>query len=324
MRPCALISVIFLLLAMPSHKHPAPSIPDHFEVGVDTFFDFGPPLDYYDIFVVRSNGGQTDVEDVSLTPHGASCLAHARVEIKRGSIPKTIGDLLEHTNPCAIPEKELQKELKRRKHLLTFSGMNVVLQFKCGAQSRSIRADVLDRDIYAAAPGTPEHTSWTMRLLSQLRDATGPGPAEQPVRDSTLGKEVSSVDPSLPFIVDLAAGKYDALFLRSDQKMSDLFRETQNPPPAPTVNLYNISPVPPEEMIAPVYPRICILAHVQGRVVVGFAINSEGKASHVWFVYGPPLLRNSVEAAVTAWKFPPSYTGQAGQATFDFALHCHD
>src|SRR5271170_2518782 len=139
--------------------------PDQFEIGRHTFFDFGPPSDYYELFVVHPTVNGTSIERITLTPPVDSCTRQAKLEVASASINESIAALLGSTNPCAIPEKELRRELKRCKKCLTFSGADVALQVQCGTQARIIRSDILDKDMFDPAPNTPEHTSWTMQLL---------------------------------------------------------------------------------------------------------------------------------------------------------------
>jgi len=155
-------------------------VPDHFEIGRDTFFDFGPPFDYFELLLVRSKNSGSAVQRIILTPAGDSCLVPAKVETSSVLLNESVSTLLGNANPCAIPEKELHRELKRCKHCMVFSGVDVTMRVPCGATTRLIRSDILDRDLFAATPDTPEHTSWTMQLLARLDQVLGPGVMEKP------------------------------------------------------------------------------------------------------------------------------------------------
>lgn len=110
-------SLVLTLIALGSAfagKPPA-SIPTKFEVGRHTFFDFGPPFDYYEIIVVRPVSNGSSVERVLLTP-SAGCFQPAKIEVGSGSLSQTVSELLGSNNPCSIPDKELRRELKCCKH----------------------------------------------------------------------------------------------------------------------------------------------------------------------------------------------------------------
>jgi len=44
----------------------------------------------------------------------------------------------------------------------------------CGGETRLIRSDILDRDMFDASAHTPENTAWTMQLLEKLDKPLGP------------------------------------------------------------------------------------------------------------------------------------------------------
>ena len=206
---------LFLIICGPAfpQKH-APAVPPpvRFEIGRRTFFDFGPPFNYYDLFIVRPNSSGTLIERISLTPPGHSCAQPAKIEAASAAISESIATILGKTNPCTIPEKELHRELKRCNKCLVFSGANVAMEVQCGSQTRIIRSDILDRDLFDPAANTPKHTEWTMQLLQLLDNAVGPSVMEKPVFPIPGAAEapVKITDPSV--LRDVGAGKYDALF----------------------------------------------------------------------------------------------------------------
>src|SRR5271156_6008696 len=155
--------------------------PAQFAIGRRTFFDFGPPFNYFDLFVVRPTTSGTAIERISLTPPGGSCAQPAKVEVATATISESIPTILGTTSPCAVPEKQLHRELKRCKKCQVFSGANVAMEVQCGNQTRVIRSDILDRDMFDPAANTPEHTAWTMHLLQLLDKAVGPSVMDKPI-----------------------------------------------------------------------------------------------------------------------------------------------
>jgi hypothetical protein len=158
-----------------------PEFPTQFVLERATHLDFGPPSDFYELFVVHSLANKITVERITLTPAADKCLVPARTEAVRGSIDETVSTLFNSVNPCLIPEKDLHRELKRRKRQLVFSSVQVEMKVPCGSQTRLIRADILDGDMFGPPGNTPRRTSWTMNLLNKLDGAVGPGAMEKPI-----------------------------------------------------------------------------------------------------------------------------------------------
>src|SRR5438105_15850555 len=98
---------------------------------------------------------------------GYKCSLPPKIEVAKATTKQSVAELFGKTSPCKIPERDLHRELKRHKHHLVFSGANISMQVQCDGQSRIIRSDILDRDMFDPHAGTPEYTSWTMRILGQ-------------------------------------------------------------------------------------------------------------------------------------------------------------
>jgi len=297
--------------------------PNQFEIARRTFFDFGPPFNYYELFIVRPAANGASIERIIITPPGNVCLTPAKVEIARASIDESSRSLLGSKNLCSIPEKELQRELKRCKHCLVFSGANVVMRVQCGTQTRFIRSDILDRDMFDPAAKTPEHTSSTMRLLKRLDEAVGPGVMDKPMFEIPDEGKPSAKDLDSVVLQDLSAGKYDELFKGAPDKPSELYRAAQNLPPAPSVRLLNSIPFSPEAYVQPKYPVLARMASIEGVASFKAEIDSNGTATNLTFDSGHLLLQGAVADAVKTWRFPSDAFNQQIQATFEFALNCH-
>lgn len=327
MRHERLIVVLFLpLLFIPSaagqKNAPSETEIDHFEIGRETFFDFGPPFNYYELFVVRPNGSGSKVQRIILTPPGDACLAPASIETASAALSDPVSSLLGNSSPCAIPEKELRRELKRCKHCMVFSGANVTLRVPCGASSRLIRSDILDRDMFSAAPNTPEHTSWTMQLLARLDRALGPGVMEKPVL--SIEGEQKSAEANLDSETRerLESGAYDELLPKAGVKLANIYRASQVAPPSPSVQLLSISPFAPQNPLLPNYPPLAKVARVQGTVLFSVVVDEMGNPGIVTFWHGHKLLLEAVRQTVDGWKFPKEAAGQMISASIQFSLNC--
>lgn len=307
-------------LAFPK-DHKTVAMPDQFEIGRHTFIDVGPPFDYYELFLVRLMGNSASIERIMLTPSGNACTQPAKVEAGSARVKESVASLLGSTNPCAIPEKELRRELKRRKKYLVFSGANVAMQVQCGSYTRIIRSDVLDRDWFDANPKTPKHTSQTMALMEKLERAIGAGPLDQPIFPVSQTPEVDV--PASPALEDIEAGKYDSLFKDAPSKLSAVYRSTQNKLPSPTIKLLASTPVAPVTFVEPEYPPMARIAQIEESVVVKLEIGPEGTATNPVCESGHPILCASVKDAASKWKFPADSEGHQAQVTIEFKLNCH-
>ncbi len=157
------------------------AIPDSIVIARDTFWDMGPPNDDYDLIQITKTSDGLALDQVLVTPHGQACLQPATVEERSVVLHKTMSELLEGRNPCAIPEKDLHREIKRCKKCLVFSGVNITMQATCSGQDRQLQMNILDRDIYDRRTPTPTNTSWSMRVLSTLNDSLGQGSEAKPI-----------------------------------------------------------------------------------------------------------------------------------------------
>jgi TonB family protein len=298
-----------------------PATPDNFLVARHTFIDVGPPNDFYEIISVRGTANGTKVERVTLTPAGDPCTQSATVEMAASSIPDPVSVVLEGHNPCTISDKVLQKELKRRKQGLVFSGAEISMYVQCGGRERVIRADVLDRDMFDPNAATPENTSWTMRFLTRLVKAFPSGVWGRPII-------AGLTEPAWTKVLNgdaaraLASGEYDHLFAGAPDRPSDLYRASQVPPSTPDVLLRSSVPFQPEKFVRPKYPPIARLARIEGPVVVTFQVDETGSVTDAQFKSGHPMLLTTVRNAVSEWKFSKEAANQQIQATIDFRTNC--
>jgi hypothetical protein len=310
--------------AVAQEHHAVVPFPEQFAIGRDTFFDFGPPFHYYEILVVRPAADGSSVARILLTPPGAACLVPAKVETASASLRESVPALLGNTNPCTIPEKELRRELKRCKHCLVFSGATVTMHVPCGANSRLIRSDLLDKDMFSSAPNTPKHTSSTMQLLAHLDNAFGPGVMEKPMFSLPDNEQSAPVILDSTIQRELESGTYDELFPGAAEKPSTLLRASQVRYPSPTVQLLSSSPSAPKEFALPKYPPIARAARVQGTVSFTAALDPNGVPITPIFAPGNLILIEAVKREAANWKFPLDAAGEPVSVSIEFSLNCPD
>lgn len=197
------------------------------------------------------------------------------------------------------------------------------MQVQCGDHSRNIRMDVLDRDMFDPHPMTPQHTSWTMALLRRLDAALGDSVLDQPA--FTLSEPAERPVPELKsdaLLDDLGQGKFDTLFDKAPDKLSELFRQARNPPPQPTVELVSSSPFRPISLSPVGYPTLAKLTHTGGQVTFTVEVTADGGVSNFKILSGHPLLQKQVEAIVAGSRFPTEAAGQEIRATIEFKMNC--
>lgn len=325
MRVAAIACAALILcgLTWPGQQNRAVPQPSQFVIGEYVYFDFGPPFGFYELYVVRATARGSSLERISLTPPGDKCAAPAKLDVAAAKLKDSVPELLGPTNPCAIPERDLRRKPRRCKNCMVFSGADVLMQVQCGAETRTIRSDILDRDMYGPAANVPRNISWTMQLLKRLESAVGPGPEKtRPIFALSAKEQAPAKHLHSPLLQQLAAGRYDALFSGDPFKPSNLYQATQNPPPPPTVRLVSSKPVAPMAPAMPVYPPIAVLAHIEGSVTFNVEIGPDGRVADIVFVNGSPLLRGVVKEAVDKWRFPKGSANRQSQATISFVLKC--
>lgn len=298
------------------------AMPDRLLIARHTFWDMGPPNDDYDLIQITKIAGGLSLDQVLVTPHGQACLQPATAEERSAVLHKTMSELLEGRNPCAISQKELHREVKRCKNCPVFSGANVTMVANCGGTDRQLRMDILDRDIYDNRTQTPENTSWSMRILSELGESLGPGSEAKPIFQ--LSPADSYRVPTTPLVRAIRDGRYDDLFGKDSEVSKIVHEADQPPPPPPSIVIESIVPVPPASPELPKYPPIAKAAHIEGLVQATFDVSADGKVQDIVFIGERRLrmLELGVSDAVSRWNFPQSAWGKRGKVAIRFDLNC--
>ena len=206
---------------------------------------------------------------------------------------------------------------------MTFSGADVVFQVTCGMQTRRIRMDILDRDLFDKNSHAPQHTSWSMTVLGRLDRALGSPVMEKPA--FTLEQpttDVSNTNSHLDSVAALRGGAFDSLFPAGSQKPSVLHLEAMKPPIKPSVELVEGSPEMKTPVSIPAYPPLARAALVQGRVALSLTVDASGAVSAATITSGHPLLKGAVETEARKWRFPDEASGKALNFVFEFKTNC--
>ncbi|HMG85493.1 MAG TPA: energy transducer TonB [Terracidiphilus sp.] len=298
-------------------------MPTQLTVARHTFFDFGPPNDFYEIINVAPNGNELSVQRALVTPPGIACIQPAKVELSSGILHESMEELLQSKNPCAIPEKELRRERQRCKKCLVFSGVDVTMQVNCAGKDRQIRTDILDRDLFDSASKTPKNTSWSMAVLQRLDSTLGPGVMDKPIFSVDTTQPAQPVRGNL--IDQILAGTFDPLF-GPQTKVSAIAQDAaKEPPPPPTIQIETVSPFAPLLPELPKYPPIAKLARLEGLVQATFEVGEDGVIRNISFVSEPRLrmLQPAVSESISKWKFSQSAWGKNEKASIRFQLNCN-
>ncbi len=315
--------VLFAILASAPAQinKPSANYPEKIVIAANSFMDIGPPFDSYDVFWLESQGDKVLLQRVLITPAGDACTVPATVSARSTVIDSSMAQLIGGKNPCDIPDKELRREMKRCKHCLTFSGVNVAMHTSCQGTDRNLRMDILDRDMFSSQADTPSNTSWTMQLLSKLdKLVSAPTLMDRPIFATAPAATVDTLS-DIPVMSALASGKLDQLF-ETKAPLSQMYREAQVPVVPPSVKLVGAPSLNPITSALPTYPPIARAAHVTGQVETQFKVSPDGHTEEVTFVNGPLMLRPPIETALKSWRFPPAEASRTASATFAFDMPC--
>lgn len=313
------LTALSSVLAIPQSTKPVTTI-ERIVIGRHTFFDFGPPNNYYEIYIVEKSGEETAVRRITATPSAGNCMPPG-IEVQSGQLHTSIAQLLEEKDPCTIRDKDLQRERRRAKRGPVFSGAITTLEISCSGKERLIETRVFDRDWFAKQLGTPENTSWTMRVLGRLDEATGPTVMEKPVFPIASPNQPQGTTVDAQLAEDLRTGKYDALFGRAPDKVSELYQASVVPHLSPTVTLTSESANPMNAEPIP-YPPIARLANVSGVVQIVVLVGQNGRSTDIQIENGHPMLKPVVESAAAHWRFDPKFAGQEVHIAIDFETNC--
>lgn len=215
----------------------------------------------------------------------------------------------------------MHRELKRCKNCLVFSGADVAIEVECGSQTRVIRSDILDKDMFDHSANTPKHTPCTMQLWRRLDEAVGPGVMARPMFPMGEGDQLLPQDADPTTLESLRSDKYDGLCRGAPDKPSDLYHFVQVHPPTPAIRLVSSTPVEPNAFVAPKYPLIAKLAHVEGSVSFTMLVDSTGSVRNLSFGGGPLLLPSAVKNTSSSWKLPETSVREV-HAVIEFSLNC--
>jgi hypothetical protein len=321
LRSIVLALLAILMPGIAGAQETPSSFPNQVLIARHTFFDFGPPFDFYEVLSLKDEGSSTSVERILVTPAGNACIQPPTVEDKAVRIDKPLAVIMQNKNPCDIPEKALRQERKRCKHCLVYSGVNVTLGISCKTGDRRIRTDILDKDLFDRSPNIPPNTSWTMAVLGQIDRSLGPSVMDKPA----FSVNVHNADPpntsDSAMLKSMKEGSYDGLF-DSDKKLSEIYRQSLEPSRLPSVEIVGMVPTVPLAADLPPYPPIARAAHVEGEVSFSFEVSPVGKVERLSFESGPELLRRTVGDSVTKWQFPESADTHHEEGKIAFRLNC--
>jgi len=314
-----------------SHKPATSQSITEFVIGEVTHWDFGPPFNYYEIFVVKQRPGGSLVERILLTPAMDKCRAPAKVEYTAHSTTTTVKEFLDGLDPCQVSEKTLAKERRRSKKGLVFSYAVGTMKVECGNTTRVIRTNILDRDWFATKPDTPKGTEWTLRLIEKLNAISGPGVSDKPMIATVEETSATHLSGSHESLKELEEGKFDNLFGGTDESVSRIYSDSEAKHPEPTVEFLNSEPLQPTEHELPSYPKLAWLVSKDGETSAVVELDTSGNVAAVISVQGFPFFEQSVRDALKSWKFPPNppnaeVVAAARQVTvrFRFSLNCKE
>lgn len=300
-----LARTLFLLAVFFSLPVSAQDLGQEVVIGNASYFDFGPPFTFYNVYVLRQDGPNTSIDLLSLTPPAGQCNEQTTFQHSRVVARKTLASLLEH-DPCTITDRQIVKESKRKRGL-QFSGALISMRISCGGKERVIPMQFLEEDLFSDRPHPPKGVSWALELMQRLSDEFKSQPSSK--------EEQSGVTQTL------AEGGYDNLYARPAHVLSRLYAESKLPVKSSEVTLVSSS-VQPGVTILPGYPPIARAAHVEGDIVLHGIVGEDGHLTNVSRIKGAELLERTSISALQKWLFQATDANKSVDVTLSFALNC--
>ena len=296
--------------------------PEEIIIGRHSFFDFGPPMNFYEVYVLRVEGETTHVDRLLLTPPAGQCNEQTTFEWQTAVIRVPLTALLLDKDPCSITDKQITHEAHRKRDHLQFSGADLVMRISCSGRKRLLPIQLLEEDLFSDRPKPPTQTSWGMRVMGRLDSALGSNVADRPIFPLVSEPSITDVSGS-ETVSNLAAGQYDDLFASPSHVLSRLYAETLQTRQVSTIRLLSSS-IAPITSPSPNYPPIGRAAHVEGTLQMHATILLSGRLIDITRVSGPELLvLNTTNTLKALWSFDKVNAGKPVDIVLGFDLNCN-
>ena len=295
----------------------ARSLPSSVTIARHSYFDFGPPFDHYDIASIRATESGVEIERFKLEPEGLQCINPPTMQTGRVEVPRSLAEILQNQNPCAMPLKELRRKEKKPKgpH---FSGALLALRLQCGDGIRTFQISAWDSDLFEPDSKIAPRTAW-IRSVFEIVDKEGPELEEIQLfkvpTDRIVSREVRS-----PMEEMLRKGLFDGMLAKAPHALSAIYAESQRTWPAPTAVLKSATLFLPDGDV-PLYPDIARAARLQGTVTISATVLRDGTMTDVR-VTGPPLLVTAARARVSKWIFDAGAAERGFEGVIEYDLNC--
>lgn len=285
--------------------------PNHFEIGLYSFTDAGPPFHVYELFVVSPESGGSSIQRISVAQPGIMCPPSPDSRIESRTIAKTPRELFGKTNPCKVPDKAPVDCVVCPAYS---AGTSVSMQVTCGSGTRTIRRFIPNEGVNWKPP---RRDSWMVNLL---RDVGYPVGVVSPFL-IVESEEPPANDSDSRILQEIGAGKYDLLSQGAGGKLSKAYLESKSSKRMPTVQVRS-EPFQPERFVLPVYPSLARRARIEGDVTANFVIDGTLGPSNIVFEGGNPLLRVGISEVLSKWRFSAGSAGQKIRSVLEFRTNC--
>jgi len=318
-RTVFILSCLCVSVLAQKRTEPIP-FPDQFVVGHYTYFDNGPAI-FEEIYIIRTTEHGNSIEKITMSPSHSSCWQPPTLESSTATTTEPIEELLQHKNPCTIPEKELTKKKKKCKHCQAYSFATTAMQVKCGTKTQLIPSFIYEDYWFDKSFKAPEITAWSMELVNHLNKLTGSDVMQKPIFniDDGSGNKTAPLDSTTK--EDLLNGRFDELF-SSNYKPSIIYRDSLSQYEPPSTAWVSFPDIKPIQTTSPVFPAIAKAARMEGKVEIEFEVNSEGNVINIKTISAHPYFEKAVREAINKWKYSKDAYGQHIKTTFEFKLNC--
>jgi TonB family protein len=305
---------------------------------VSTFFSDNGAALYYRVIEVKQDGPDSLVRYSRIASVNLFC-PRMIVQSAEGRVHNTSpGELVKDSNPCAVKPKSLRATLRKYTRTVgVFEAISFGIVAQCGSSSIAFGLPISEKvDLKGLQRTHPELTRlWN--LTSEITDQVFG--SKDIFHDRTEADDLMLQRTGESLVPDLTSGRYDVGLTAAvkgnvgtwqSPSFRSLLTNYRGPVNATEASegfvphLLNAQAYQFSHFAAPSYPRMAMLARIEGKVELQLTLQpATGEVLDALVVSGHPLLAPSAIDAAKQWRFKPnSIDSETVRLTLDFALRC--
>jgi len=295
------------------------------------------------IFDVRPDGNDVSIRAIRIAPENQYCAGFVEVKAAEKRLPATsVGEVAGQVDLCSIEENDVDHAIRDAKAKTApgiFESARVGIVAQCGHTEKLFGLPFPEALDMAVLERKAPKVAGLYGLESELyKRAFGNNDVFYhltPAEDIELQRLGASL------VAELKAGMYDLGFADENSRklcggvspcalgltrhLLEGYEGPGHKPHEPTVTLFEPEHYQLAKYVAPDYPRLAMVAQIEGKVEVEIYVDStRGTVKQEHAISGHPLLQKSAENAVKEWVFHPADPPLAKPivAVLNFSLGC--